>query len=432
MISNLKTLSILLLFSVIGTSMAWGQTYTNDATLVQKKKLSAVVKASGMHEKKKEATLMAVKSAFDTYFNYGIVGLNDDRPLISDAAAASSSAYLERFFDDKSKRYLSFVATYEEDKNPKKLPNNMYKATITLEIYTDALEKDLSRNNVKTSALSTVPKIQEVVYQPTIMVVPYKQQNKGYKEILREAGYVDLRNAITRVQDAFVKKGYSIKDVMAVLEATEKSMLLESNSSVESFDGHLINSSGSDVYVTVDAGHNTNDAGISGSIALVAYERASGKLLASKQANTQRYAKGTLTDVYRIAIGSIIDDFMKDITSSYAKKADLGNTFVLRVSTGNMATMDLNSEIASEGGYPLSDVLRKWLRQNALNGNFHVQGATRDLVIFDEIQVAAKTQDGHFQDANDFALNIFTFLKSLGIACDKRVDGNTIYITIEE
>ncbi len=278
----------------------------------------------------------------------------------------------------------------------------------------------------------TPEEIKEEVAQPTIMVVPYKQQDRSYREILRDTQYVDYRTAIARVQDAFIQKGYDIKDVMAVLEATEKSTQFESNTSVESMDAQLINNSGADVYVTVDAGHNTNNAGSMGSIALVAYERASGKLLASKHSTTPRYQKAVYADLYRIAIGLIVDDFLKDMTLNYAKKADAGNTFVLRISTGADSATDLDTEVPSQG-LPLSDVMRLWLRKNALNGQFHVQGATRDLIIFDEIQVAAKADEGYFIDANDFALEVFDYIRnSLGINCEKRVDGNTIYITIND
>ncbi|WP_165045551.1 DUF6175 family protein [Dysgonomonas sp. ZJ709] len=434
MTNSYQSLLIIILFVFLPFSNLFGQEYTNDASLVQKKKATTIVKSSGIHEKKKEATQMAIKSAFDTYFRYGISGLNSDKPLLAENSDETAASYLQRFFDDKSRRYLSFVASYEEDKNPQKLPNNTYKATITFEIYDDALNKDLLRNNVrvKTAAEKTVEDVKEEVYQPTIMVVPYKHQNRSYKEILRETQYLDQRTAIARVQDTFIKKGYDIKDVMAVLEATEKSMLFESNTSVESFDGHLINNSGADVYVTVDAGYNSNNEGTMGSIALVAYERASGKLLASKHATSQRYRKSVLADLYRIAIGTIIDDFVKDMTLSYAKKADSGNTFVLRVSVGNNSSIDLNSNIDSQS-IPFSDAIRLWLRKNALNGRFHVQGATRDLLIFDEIQVKSKASEGYFLDANDFALEIFNYIKNdLGIACDKRVDGSTVYITIEE
>lgn len=428
-----QSYALLFLLLLCASSFATAQTYTSDATLVQQKKTTITIKSSGIHSKKKEATQMAIKSAFNTYFHYGITGLNNDKPLLPENAEEVSASYLQRFYDDKSRKYLSFVANYEEDKNPQKLPNGVFKATVTLEIYDEALNKDLLRNNVRVKSAfeKSTEEVQQEVYQPTIMVVPYKQQNRSYKEILRETEYVDLRTAIARVQDAFIKKGYAIKDVMAVLEATEKSLLFESNTSVESFDSHLINSSGADVYVTVDAGYNVNNAGGLGSITLVGYERASGRLLASKSATTQRYRQGVLADLFRLAIGQIVDDFLNDMTLNYAKKADSGNTFVLRVSVGNSSVTDLNAIIPSSGN-PLSDELRLWLRKNAFKGHFHVQGATRDLIIFDEIQVASKAEAGYFIDANDFALELFQFMRNtLGITCDKRVDGSTIYITIE-
>lgn len=430
---KLLNITITLILLLVGIQIS-AQDYSNDALLVQQKKTSAVIKSTGIHSKKKEANLMALKSAFNTYFIYGIDGLNEGKPLLTEEEISASTDYLNRFFDDKSMRFLSFISNYQEDKDPEKLPNKMYKANVTMEIYTDALNKDLLRNNIrkKTAEEKKTAEIQNEVYQPTIMVVPYKQGDNSYRKILRETQYVDYRTAIARVQDAFIKKGYNIKDVMAVLEATEKSMQFESNTSVSSFDSHLINNSGADVYVTVDAGYNTNNEGSLGSIALVAYERASGRLLGSKNAITKRYQKAVYADLYRIAIAMIVDDFLKDMTLAYAKKADQGNTFVLRVSTGNNSTTDLDSNVPSLN-VPLSDAMRLWLRKNALNGRFHTQGATRDIIIFDEIQVPSKAAEGYFLEANDFALEIYSYLRNeLNISCDKRVDGSTIYININE
>ncbi len=432
---KLSFCSALILFVFLLISQTTIAQYTNDATLISLKKSTAIIKASGIHEKKKEATQMAIKSAFNTYFFYGIDGLNNNMPLLKEDAQSNSATYLDRFFDDKTRKYLSFIATYEEDNDPEKMPNKLFKANVVLEIYVDALSKDLLRNNVELNILreKTVADIQEDVYQPTIMVVPYKHQNLDYRTILRETKYVDYRTAIANVQDAFIKKGYEIKDVMAVLEATEKSMLFETNTSADAFDAQLINSSGADVYVTVDAGYNTNDEGSMGSIALVAYERASGKVLGSKHTTTPRYRKGTLADLYRIAISLIVDDFLVDMTANYDKKSMLGNTFVLRVTADNSSAKLLDTPISSLNNIPLSDALRMWLRKNAVGGRFHVQGVTKELAIFDEIQIASKSAAGHFIDANDFALDIYTYIRNeLGVTCDKRVDGNTVYITISD
>lgn len=430
----LKYISTSIILVLGGSFMLTAQEYTNDASLLQTKKTSIVLKASGIDAKKKEANQMAIKSALHTLMEDGIEGVNDNRPLLTPEEYSNASDYLNRFFNGNGMRYLSFVANYEEDKKPTKLPNNMFKAEVTMEIYLDALNKDLLRSNAKQKVASekTVEEVSVDVYQPTIMVVPYKQGDRSYREILRETQYVDYRNAIARVQDALITKGFIIKDVMAVLEATEKSGLFESTTSIETMDSQLINNSGADVYVTVDAGHNTNSSGSVGSITIVAYERASGRLLSSKQGMSRRYQKGTYSDLFRLAIGNIINDFVSDMNLAYAKKAELGNTFVLRVSTGTDSMTDMDTTIDAVG-VPLSDAIRLWLRKNALNGRFHVQGSTRDLIIFDEIQVPSKAHEGYFIDANDFALEIFSYLRNeLGVNCDKRIDGSTIYITVNE
>ena len=431
---DLKKYCLTFIICMIGYSVSYGQEYSNDASLVQAKKTSIIVKSSGINQKKKEASMMAAKSALHTLLQDGIEGVNDNKPLLTLDEYASADDYLNRFFDDKSMRYMSFITNFEEDKKPTKLPNNTFKAEITVEIYLDALTKDLLRNNTrkKSAAEKSVEEVSEDVYQPTIMVVPYKQGDRSYREMLRETQYVDYRNAIARVQDALISKEFSIKDVMAVLEATEKSGFFESSTSIENLDTQLINNSGADIYVTVDAGYNSNSEGSVGSITVVAYERASGRLLSSKQGMSRRYQKATLSDLFRLAINNIADDFVKDMNLAYAKKADLGNTFVLRVSTGNNSATDLDTNVPSLG-VPLSDAIRLWLKKNAYKGRFHVQGTTRDLIIFDEIQVASKTKEGVFIDANDFALDIFSYLRNdLSINCDKRVDGSTVYITINE
>lgn len=58
------------------------ENYSRDVILQEKKSNTIVLKSTGEHEKKKEAVLMAVKSAFDTYMFAGIAGINEDKPLI--------------------------------------------------------------------------------------------------------------------------------------------------------------------------------------------------------------------------------------------------------------------------------------------------------------------------------------------------------------
>ena len=80
-------------------TVGFGQSYSNDVTLLNKDKNAVTVRTSGIHEKKKDAAEMAVKSAFYTYFFIGIPGLNDDKPLLKPEDEINYRDYFDRLFE---------------------------------------------------------------------------------------------------------------------------------------------------------------------------------------------------------------------------------------------------------------------------------------------------------------------------------------------
>lgn len=427
----MKVKLLILLLVLISSPLLKAQ-YTSDAELVNTKTASVILRSSGLHEKKKEAIQMAIKSAFDTYFFVGIKGVDDNGPLIGEANRAQSASYLERLFDDKTKKYMSFIGNVSEGDQNK--VGKLTRATVTLELFTQSLIRDLIRNKVISGpppppggrVPPPIDHIADVVSQPTIVVVPTKQSGRSYDEIIKY--YIGYRTTINMVQGALVSKGYEIKDFMAALEATEKRHQMSSGTAVTSFEDELIANSAADVYIEVDAGYSTD--GDQGSIGLKAYEKSTARVLAAKQHITKKYPNSLREDLYRIAINSIIDPFLTEMTKSYNDKALKGNTFVLVIQTGNDSASDLDTNVPSQG-LPLSDVMRRWVRKNAVGGNFHILGATRNKLTFDGIKIASKAKEGYFIDANDFALDIWQYIKNdLGVNCEKMVDGTTVYITI--
>ena len=51
-------------------------------------------------------------------------------------------------------------------------------------------------------------------------------------------------------------------------------------------------------------------------------------------------------------------------------------------------------------------------------------------MIFDRVQIPNRSDRGEVMDANDFALSLFLYLKKQNVNCEKKVEGNTIYIKI--
>ena len=79
---------------------------------------------------------------------------------------------------------------------------------------------------------------------------------------------------------------------------------------------------------------------------------------------------------------------------------------------------------------PLRDALHSWMRKNALNGKFHVQGSTKNMMVLDEIQVPNKDENGIDMDVNDFALKLYRYLRAQGLQVERTVLNNRITITI--
>ena len=132
------------------------------------------------------------------------------------------------------------------------------------------------------------------------------------------------------------------------------------------------------------------------------------------------------------AIHKVSEEFLAEVVESLAKTIDRGTSVTLRVGIAEGSYRTLNDEIGNDGLFVISDYIRTWIRKNAVGGVFHQQGKTDLSMILDNIQIPNKDENGILQDANDFAVRLTRYLKKLGINASNRLDGNTIYLTIED
>lgn len=404
----------------------YAQSYSSDVELLETKKQTVVVRSSGIHVKKKDAQEMAVKSAFYTYFTLGVPGINGDKPLLGKDVVSRYPDYMHRFFEDG--RYNNFVRSVTPLGDPERLRSKDYKVTVKLEFLNEALYADLLYNKIieKSADKTTLEETAEQIDLPTIMVVPYRKNGETFADILQ--GDVDKRVAVTAVQKGFVEKGVSTVDFETKYRAIQRSALYETGTAT-SLDKELLQNSGADVYVEVDLEKDVTASGSRVILNLKANETASGINLAAETYSSNRFRTTATDRLCYYAVKDVLGNFLKEISTAMAKKIDKGNTIVLHVAIAEGATMDMDAEVGDDG-FPLSDVLRMWVKKNAKNGKFHVQGSNREKIVFDQLQIQNKGSEGDMMDANDFALSLFTYLKRKGIACEKKVDGSTVYITI--
>lgn len=411
------------LLSVCAIHLTAQELYSNEVTCVKADDNLAIITASGISDKKKEVYNMALKSIFKAIFLNGIDGVENGQPLIG----KEDSYYMSQFFGS---RYMLFVKDYETAGEPVRQPSKLYKGTVTAQILLGALKKDLIRNKLmeKSEEGRSMKETREQIALPTIMVVPYKRNDRNsYATILKND--FDLRIAVSTVKDGFVKLGVKTIAAEGKLEGTLRASEWESKNA-DSNDKQLLMNSGADVYVIVDLQKDISaTAGSKVSLIMTARETATGMDLASRKSWTNRFRTTDVDKLCAYAAQDVLDGFLKDISKEFARKVEHGNTVVLRVSLADNAINTMNSRI--NGNTTLSAYIRNWVRKNAQGGRYHIQGAVDDSLIFDSVQIPAKDSDGLPLDCITFADNLVNYLNDSGIDSEHRVDGNTIYLTIQ-
>jgi hypothetical protein len=264
--------------------------------------------------------------------------------------------------------------------------------------------------------------------QPKIMVIPFTKQGEDLRTIL-EAD-VNKRIAITKIKEAFDSRGYTTVDFIAKLKAANDNNIFSSENQSD-IKAQIIQMSGADIYVQVEANVQKGQSGTSVSLILTAYEASTGNSLSNKVGESGKFYTDNIGRLCSKAAENITETFLNVMQIKFTEIVNNGKSVVIEFSFDLDSPYDLSTEIGPDE-LPLSDQLEIWMEENSFKNNYHIQGTTDLKMIFDDVRIPIKTQaTGNNYNPNKFALEIFKFLKKLGIQSKKEIKGNTIYITIK-
>ncbi len=401
------------------------QEYSTAVTLVNHNDEVLTLQSIALSDKKKTAEEMAVRSAFYTLLYRGVSGFNNSKPLVQ---------HDNKYYTDKllTNRYTMFVRS----SNPiadteREATSRQYKAQVEVVVLIKSLVRDLVFEKLMDEPLSekTMEDTKEEIGLPSITVVPYKKDDESYKEILQSD--FDRRIAVSRVQNGFNQLGVTTVDFEARMEAIWRSQDFNANVE-ESDEGRLLQNTGADVYVIVDLQKDiSQQEGSRVSLVMKAYETASGNVLASRQEWTNRFHTSDLDQLCVYAVDGQLKGFLDDIALNFARMVKAGTSVVLKISRGAGSATTLNSTVG-DTGYQLSNAIRRWVRSNSQDGRYHLQGVVENEMIFDDVKIPSKDADGLPMDAAQFGDNLLYYLNAtLGVKCEMKLDGKTIYITLK-
>lgn len=422
MIKSISAMVVLAL-SMMAFSVS-AQNYPQVVTYETSDDVTATFTTVGVDAKSKNVQNNAVNSLFYTLFYVGVDGVNEGQPLITN----DNKSYVETFF---ASRVPFFVKEVRETVKPAKNSAKMYQGTYAVQVVYSALLKDLQRNKLYEEPKGK-EKYEEVeedegIVLPTIMVVPYKRDGETYASVL--AGDYDRRMAVAKVQEGFESRNITTVDVEGRLNAVRRNAQFGENDA-DSNDKQLLMNSGADVYVVVDLLKDVNAQGARVSLIMKAYETHNGSVLASKDAVTRRFATASTDQLCSYAVQDNVPAFLDDICKNLSERVEKGKRVSLQFAIDGASAASMSDRVGDDN-YPLSSLIRQWVRKNSHKGKFHLQGSVDEAIIFDYVMIPPKDKDGYVMDAAQFSFQIEAWLNDeVGVPCTSRIDGDTIYITI--
>lgn len=268
---------------------------------------------------------------------------------------------------------------------------------------------------------------QETSVDPTVMVIPFTKEGEQLRTVYEKDDMLNLRVAVTKVKEALDQEGIQTIDFRAKIKQMQmdKSMALNNQSSIKQ---RVIELSGADVYVEVEANVSEYEDGSSVAVTATAYDAFSGQVLASDVGTTKKYYTFNFEKLTQKAIGFFINDFTKKIKEKFNGIVAGGRTVSLHIGFDENAAIDMDEEM--DDGVLLADLIENWVEENTFQNKFHIQGVTATTMIFDQVQLPVKDANGRNFRTTRFAARLRSFLKKQGLDVTRDVVGSKIYITI--
>lgn len=262
--------------------------------------------------------------------------------------------------------------------------------------------------------------------QPSIMVVPFVPEGADIRKSLDVSN--DKRQVIAQISGAFADKGFATKDFYANFKSVSNNAAFEDDSQTD-LKSQIIASSGADIFVEADISINRQNDGNSVRVVLKACEASTAKVLASKIGDSGRFYTTDIGKLGAKAVEKAMEGFLTTMQQSFNDIVVNGRSIVVNVSFNEMSDYDTTSEVGDSGD-ELRDVLEEWMEKNSYKNYYHIQGTTAKKMIFDDIRIPLKDENGNNYNINKFSRSLANFFKSLGMSVDRDLNGGTLYIKV--
>jgi hypothetical protein len=261
------------------------------------------------------------------------------------------------------------------------------------------------------------------------MVIPYTKEGEDIRTVLENDA--NKRIVLTKIKEGFDSRGCTTVDFTAKLKAAESGMVFNSGDKTD-IKTQIIEMSGADIYVEAEitciqnhvAGQNKPESDVK--MIITAYESATGNSLSNKIGESGKFYTDDIGKLAMKAINSCIDDFLNVMQAKFTDIRENGKAVNLHIGLDEMSQYNMESEVGSQG-LQLSDEIELWISEKAYNNNYHLQGVTKSLMLFDDVKLPLiDAETGNNYTVNKFGLELLKFFRGLNISVSRSLKGNTL------
>lgn len=280
--------------------------------------------------------------------------------------------------------------------------------------------------SVETIAQSPTASAVKTNNQPTIMVIPFTRQGVDLRNELENNELV--RIAITKVKEAFDQRGVNTIDLRAKLKQTANTSAIQSEQKT-SIKDEVINNSGADVYIEVEANPNYTNSGNSITLILTAYDAFSGESYANKVANSAKFYTTNFEKLVEKAAETEVPNLLNTIQEKFNDIIQNGRTVTIKIGIDESSKLKMDTEVDKDGSF-LSDVIEDYIIEKSYKGKYHLQGVSNNQITFDIVKVPLKDDTGNSFRISRFASDFRRFLRTKEVQCTQTINGNSLIFTI--
>lgn len=266
---------------------------------------------------------------------------------------------------------------------------------------------------------------QSVTVQPKIMVIPFTKQGEDIAQVIEDD--VNKRIVLAKIREAFDQRGFTTVDFLAKLKSVSRSEGLRQDSQSD-LKTMIIQQSGADIYVEAETDINISSSGNSVKTILTAYDISTGASLSNKVGFSGKFYTEDIGRLGSKAVESVADDFLDIMQTKFTDIVNNGRSINIEFVFDEASQLSMSTEIGNDG-LPLSDALELWIGDHAYKNNYHIQGTTDKSMIFDDVRIPLKDENGNNYNINKFGFEFLKYSRSIGLKISRNTANNTLIIT---